>query len=463
MLSSATMKGASDTLALRIGGPQGSGIDVAAGLFARSCAIGGLNLIGRREYHSNIIGRHSYYDLCAGAGPVTSHRETADVLVAFEAEALCRHLGSVVDGGCVVCAHDSVDVPLARLRFLGDRLRREACGVLAGAGLPETTAGLLALARGRDVRVVGLPLAEWIRVLAGRFGIPRASAARMSNTLLVAAAGALLELPQSHLFAALQGTFPGRAEVVDMNRAAVELAFGYVAAEGGGPTFRLAVAPAAAEDERLLVNACQSVALGKLAAGLGFQTYYPISPATDESQFLEAHAGVAQAGGGVAGPLVLQVEDELAALAMACGGALTGARCATATSGPGFSLMTEALGWAGMTETPVVITLYQRAGPSTGMPTRTEQGDLLAAVHGGHGEFPRMVLASGDVAECFDDAMQAFDYAERYQLPVIHLLDKALSSTVQTVAPFDYRERCIDRGERDQAGAARYLPTDTGI
>jgi 2-oxoglutarate ferredoxin oxidoreductase subunit alpha len=457
------MKAASDTLALRIGGPQGSGIDVAAGLFARACAIGGLHLIGRREYHSNIIGRHSYYDLRASSARVTTHSETPDMLVAFEAEALCRHVDGIADGGSVVCAGDSMDVSLSSLRFLGSRLKDEMCTALAESRLPESSAGLLARARERKVRIVAVPLAEWIRLLAERFTIARAGAARMTNTLLIAAASALLDLPRGHLLAALETTFPGRPDLAEMNMTAVDLAYGHVTTEGGGPASKLAVSQASADEGRMLVNACQSVALGKLAAGMGFQTYYPISPATDESQFLEANCEIERTGGGVAGPLVLQVEDELAALTMACGGALTGARCATATSGPGFSLMTEALGWAGMTETPVVVTLYQRAGPSTGMPTRTEQGDLRAAIHGGHGEFPRMVLASGDVEECFHDAMQAFDYAERYQLPVVHLLDKALSSTVQTVAPFDYRGRRVERGERSQVGAQRYALTETGI
>jgi 2-oxoglutarate ferredoxin oxidoreductase subunit alpha len=174
-----------------------------------------------------------------------------------------------------------------------------------------------------------------------------------------------------------------------------------------------------------------------LAAGLGFQAYYPISPATDESTWLESACQALQQAGTVKGlPLMIQAEDEIAALGMCCGAALTGARASTSTSGPGFSLMVEDLGWAGMNETPVVITLYQRGGPSTGMPTRTEQGDLLFAVHAGHGESPRIVFASSDIESCYDDAIKAFEYAERFQMPVIHLLDKTLASTTRTVAPF---------------------------
>ena len=216
------------------------------------------------------------------------------------------------------------------------------------------------------------------------------------------------------------------------------------------------------------INGTQSVALGKLAAGLGLQSYYPISPATDESIFLESNNVIPLSDTTQAGPVVLQTEDELAAISVACGAAQTGARAATSTSGPGFSLMVEGLGWAGMTETPVVVTLYQRGGPATGLPTRTEQGDLQFAIHAGHGEFPRIVIASGDVEECFYDAFRAFNYAERYQLPVIHLLDKNLASTAQTLPTFATDDLLIDRGELLQTAdgslhASRFQFSNTGI
>jgi 2-oxoglutarate ferredoxin oxidoreductase subunit alpha len=167
----------------------------------------------------------------------------------------------------------------------------------------------------------------------------------------------------------------------------------------------------------------------------------------------------------------VQTEDELVAVTMAAGAALTGARSATATSGPGFSLMAEGLWWAGMNEVPLVVSLYQRGSPSTGMPTRTEQGDLQFAMHAGHGEFPRIILASGDLQEAFDDAARAFDYVERYQMVVIHLLDKALASTTRTVPPFDIEAILIERGEphartNDQPfnrSYARFAPTVSGV
>ena len=180
---------------------------------------------------------------------------------------------------------------------------------------------------------------------------------------------------------------------------------------------------------------------------------------------------IASRAGGEQAVVVVQTEDEIAAITMAAGAALTGARASTATSGPGFSLMTEGLGWAGINEVPLVVTLWQRGGPSTGLPTRTEQGDLLSALYAGHGEFPRIVIASSDLTEAFSDAAQAFNYAERYQLPVIHLLDKALSSTTQTLPRFDPGALSIDRGRLyrpggrapEQGSFPRFAVTDDGV
>jgi 2-oxoglutarate ferredoxin oxidoreductase subunit alpha len=207
----------------------------------------------------------------------------------------------------------------------------------------------------------------------------------------------------------------------------------------------------------ILVQGNQSSALGKLTAGCKFQTYYPITPAADDSEFLEANSRVPLLDGNEGSILVLQTEDEIAAITMAIGGALTGTRAATATSGPGFSLMAEALGWAGMNEVPLVVSLYQRAGPATGLPTRHEQGDLLFAIRAGHGEFPRVVFASGDIEESYYDSIKAFNFAEKFQMPVIHMLDKAIANSVSTCKIFDQNKVPIDRGSY-----LENIPLDSG-
>ncbi|MCD6289977.1 MAG: 2-oxoacid:acceptor oxidoreductase subunit alpha [Anaerolineae bacterium] len=454
----------------RVGGPQGSGVDTAAGIFARACAIGGLYLFGRREYFSNIKGRHSYYDVRVSHRVVTSHRDTVDLLTTFEAESLIRHALAVVPSGAIIYNANDADVALDRIVFLDSRLREDLTTYLAERDLPPTTAGLLEDAHRRNVLTYAVPYAEISSALAEKLGIPKATASRTLNTVAVAISTALLDYDPQYLVKALEKIFSGRERIINMNIEAVNLAYQFVHAEFDTHEFGFRLTPEKTSERRLLINGHQAVAMGKLAGGMSFQSYYPISPATDESVFLEAHPTFPSRTEGRGLTVVVQTEDELSALAMASGAALTGARSATATSGPGFSLMAEGLGWAGMNEVPVVITLYQRGGPSTGMPTRSEQGDLLFAIFGGHGESPRIVIASGDLMEAFYDAAQAFNYAERYQMPVIHLVDKAMTSMMQVVPVFDLESIKLDRGERytptsdqDNGRSPRFAITESGI
>jgi 2-oxoglutarate ferredoxin oxidoreductase subunit alpha len=452
-----------DNLAWRIGGPQGSGINRIARLFARACASQGAEVICRREYHSNIMGRHSYNDIVIASSTVSCHRESTDVLVSFDAETLCRHANVVTTSGMILYSEDDDDVQLDQLPYLDQCLRDHIGARLSSHHLPQSSLGLLQLVQQRSVTAIGVPYQRLLSRIGEELGLPKKRVNATLNMLAVAISAALLNMSKPQLLKAVDATFANSAEIIRMNRQTVSIAYEYVRDHLEPSSKSL---PSKSTGHRLLLNATQSVALGKLAAGMGFQSYYPISPATDESTYLEAHINVSQADGEMAGPLVLQVEDELAAVNMASGAALTGARSATATSGPGFSLMAEGLGWAGMNEVPLVVTLYQRGGPSTGMPTRTDQGDLLFALHAGHGEFPRIVLASGDVASCFDDAAQAFDYAERYQMPVVHLLDKALTSTLQTVPVFQMPNRPVERGELVTTPAPpidRFALTPTGL
>ncbi len=466
------MNHSNSELSWRVGGPQGSGVDTAARMFSYACAYGGLYVFGRREYYSNIMGRHSYYDVRVSASrQPTSHRETVDLLVSFEAETLARHVLSTVAGGVVIYNVKDEDTPLERITFLDRRLREDLTAHLQEQGLPPTTAGLLEEARRRGVQAFAFPYDEIIAALADKLGVHKSVAQRTLNTIAVAVSIGMLEYDAQCLVKALQKIFAGREKIVRLNVEAAELAYEYVRTNFDFEhfAFRLA-ANGLPESPMLLLNGNQASALGKLAAGMTFQTYYPISPATDESVYLEGHHTFPLRQGGTGSVVVVQTEDELSAITMAAGAALTGARSATATSGPGLSLMVEALGWAGINEVPIVITDYQRGSPSTGMPTRTEQGDLLFAVHAGHGEFPRIVLASGDIVEAFYDAAQAFNYAERYQMPVIHLLDKNLASTTMTVPPFDVEAVTVERGEVAVAVPEnghdpfpRFQPTENGI
>ena len=460
-----------DELAWRIGGPQGSGVDTAAGIFQRACALGGLNVFGRREYYSNIMGRHSYFDVRVAHHPVHSHCDEVQVLTTFEDESLARHATSVVEGGALFYSAKDAEVEVQAITYLDTRAKDDLIAYLEERGLPATLRGLIEDAQQRGVQTYEADFGKIVELLADHLNIAQALAARTMNTLAVAMSLALVDYQRSYVYDALAKTWPGRQKIVDMNVAAVDMAYQFVRDTYDTSKFEHRLTPSGSKEPRILLNGNQAVAMGKIAAGLTFQSYYPISPATDESVYLEAHETFPTTNGEEGSVLVVQTEDEISAVCMAAGAALTGARSATATSGPGFALMVEGLGWAGNNEVPLVVTLYQRGGPSTGLPTRSEQGDLFLALNAGHSEFPRIVLASSDLDEAFYDAAAAFNYAERYQTVVVHILDKSLSSKTMSVPPYDLEQIHIDRGEVASLNGsgepgdlyARFAPTESGI
>jgi len=457
-----------DDLAWRVGGPQGSGVDTAAGIFQRACALGGLNVFGRREYYSNIMGRHSYFDVRVAHSPVHIHRDRVELLTTFEAETLARHATSVIEGGALFYAAKDVETEISAITYLDPRAKQDLIAYLEERDLPATIAGLLEDARNRGVQTYEANYEQIVELLADNLGVPQALASRTMNTLAVSMSLALVEYRRKNLYEALEKTWPGKQKIIDLNVAAVDLAYQFVRDTYDTSKFDYRLEPTDSKEPRILINGTQAVAMGKIAGGLTFQSYYPISPATDESVYLEAHETFSTSNGDRGSVLVVQTEDEISAVCMAAGAALTGARSSTATSGPGFALMAEGLGWVGNNEVPLVVTLYQRGGPSTGLPTRTEQGDLWFALNCGHGEFPRIVMSSSDLDEAFYDAADAFNYAERYQTVVVHMLDKSLSSKTKTVAPFDLEEITIDRGEvatpdPDNELFERFAVTESGI
>jgi len=457
-----------DDLAWRVGGPQGSGVDTAAGIFQRACALGGLNVFGRREYYSNIMGRHSYFDVRVAHRRVHIHRDRVQLLTTFDPETLARHAISVVDGGALFYAAKNVDVEVAGVTYLDERAQEDLTAYLEERGLPATMAGVLEDARQRGVQTYEANYEQIVQLLADNLGVAQALAARTMNTLAVAMSLALVEYQRKYIYAALEKTWPGRQKIIDLNVAAVDLAYEFVRGTYDTSEFAHRLEPTDTKRPRILLNGTQAVAMGKIAGGMTFQSYYPISPATDESVYLEAHTTFPTKDGDEGSVLMVQTEDEISAVCMAAGAALTGARSATATSGPGFALMTEALGWAGNNEVPLVVTLYQRGGPSTGLPTRTEQGDLWFALNAGHGEFPRIVLSSSDLDEAFYDAADAFNYADRYQTVVVHILDKSLSSKTMTVPLYDLEKITIARGDiatpdPDTELFPRFTVTESGI
>jgi 2-oxoglutarate ferredoxin oxidoreductase subunit alpha len=447
-----------------IGGPQGSGVDTAANIFAKACALGGLFLFGKREYYSNIKGEHSYFAVRISEKLIRSHVDQVDILVAFDAETIFRHALSVVNGGAVVYDTSLLETTIDETPFLDDRVKHELKEKLSKKNLGSTVNDLLKLASDNGAILYGIAFQDLLKEIAEKRNEPSLSKLmRMINVMAVASSFAVLDYDSSMMVGAINHIFKAKPKIAEMNIDAANYAYNHTKAKYGDD-FRYRLATKQVSNDLILAQGSEATGLGKIVGGCRFQTYYPITPASDESEFLESNQVLELNGKGSL--TVVQTEDEIAAITMAIGAAVAGARSATCTSGPGFSLMAEALGWAGINEVPVVVTLYQRTGPSTGLPTRHEQGDLMFAIYAGHGDFPRIVFASGDIEESFYDAARAFNYAERYQMPVIHLVDKALANNVTTCRIFDPMKIKIDRGlllDKVQEGYLRFKLTENGI
>jgi 2-oxoglutarate/2-oxoacid ferredoxin oxidoreductase subunit alpha len=444
-----------------IGGAQGSGVDTSANVFARAAAIGGLNVFGKREYYSNIKGEHSYFQVRVSKSPIKSHVDTVDMLATFEEETIFRHALEVRKEGAIIYDQDQGPKRIDDVPTLEHPVRESLTKELSSGGLTADVKGILELARRRGVHVYSIPYNDLLKKVGEKFGETSLSTLqRMLNVLAVAASFALLSYDQALVEDAIRRQFKSRPKVGDMNASAIATVYEYVNGKYSG-SFGYKLEPIKTTEPRIYLRGNSTVAIAKELAGCRLQTYYPITPASDESEYLEGHGIIeldgssaaenpqmdeAQTIQGKGSIAVVQTEDEIAAITMAIGGGLAGVRSSTSTSGPGFSLMAEGLGWAGMNEVPVVVTLYSRGGPSTGLPTRHEQGDLRFALHAGHGEFPRFVIASGDLEEAFYDTVRAFNYAEKYQTPVIHIVDKALANSDTTMPVLDPNKVKIDRG-----------------
>jgi 2-oxoglutarate ferredoxin oxidoreductase subunit alpha len=452
------------------GGPQGSGVDSAANIFGRACGYGGLYVYGRREYHSNIKGLHSYFHLRISGSEVQANVNDVDLLAAFDAETVVRHIAEVVPNGGIILDKDQAGTKIFSIQPLPYEFKEEFRQYLRKKGLGENLSDLLGDAEKNGIRIFPVPYSDLLKQVADKLGIPQVSrVTRMINVLTLGISFAILDYETDLVEKAIRAIFGDKPKIVDMNILAFNTAYGY-AKQNFTSNFGHRLERVDTSEERVFLSGNQAVAVGKVLGGCRVQTYYPITPAADESEYLEAHEILKTKSADVNGAVVvMQTEDEIAAINMASGAALTGARAATSTSGPGFSLMVEGLSWAGNNEVPVVITYYQRGAPSTGLPTRHGQDDLRFAVHAGHGEFPRIVLASGDIRECFYDAATAFNYAERYQMPVIHLIDKAMANSSQTYPVFDSSQAKVERGDILEEAALqgteykRFLYTESGV
>lgn len=375
--------------------------------------------------------------------PIRSNVNDVTIMVAFDAETILRHYSEVIANGAIIYDSDIAQTKIDEVHTIDAQYKSRLVKQL---GPDLTVQNALDFAKKYGVKLYPISFKTTLSNIADESNNPRLKGMiRMYNVLGVSFSLGILKMPPKTLLESIDVIFSKKQAIAELNKSAATYSYNYATAKFTDFTFTLG--PTSKTHDTILVQGYQGTALGKMACGCRFQPYYPITPASDESVFMESNEIVDVKDNRPGSTLVVQTEDEISAIGMTIGGALTGTRSATCTSGPGFSLMTEALGWAGINEVPIVITTYQRSGPSTGLPTRHGQDDLLSTIHAGHGEFPRIVYASGDIEESFYDTAKCFNYSEQYQLPVIHMMDKFLASSVITCKRFDLEKIKINRGK----------------
>ena len=448
-----------------IGGPQGSGVDTAANIFSRVGAKLGYHVFGKREYHSNIKGLHSYFVVRLSDKKIRSNINGANIMVAYDAETLVRHGLDIIKDGAIIYDASIVNTTVDQIPTLEASHKARLLKFFNSKNMEPNVSSILDLAKENGVKVYPISFRDILSNIANELNSPELSRmVRLFNVLGVSFSLGILKAPIEPLLEAIEDTFSKKPSIVDLNKKAANFSYNYASAKFSD--FNSSISKIDKESNTLLVQGHQGSALGKIVCGCRFQSYYPITPASDESEFLETHEILQVKEDRPGSTAIVQTEDEISAIGMAVGASLTGVRSATSTSGPGFSLMAETLGWAGINETPVVITLFQRSGPSTGLPTRQGQDDLLFAINAGHGEFPRIVYASGDVEDSFYDTCKCFNFADIFQVPVIHILDKFIASSVVTCKRFEPDLVSIDRGkllEKIDGDYKRFAHSPDGI
>ena len=373
-----------DDFVIRIGGDTAIGGVISTGEnFATAAARIGFRTFTFRTYPAEIKGGHAWFQVRISNRPVYSLGDGCDILIVFDQEAYELHKEDLNPGGVLIYDSNLVAVqPDGYIEY--------------GIPFQQMAREELDFVRGTNVLILG--------VMAGLFGLNLGT-----------------------LEDGVKNRYKRRAELMEKNLQALKYGYEHTKKIQKQDKFWLGTADHIA---RLVMSGNDAISAGALHAGCRYFAGYPITPASD---ILETMAIQLPRLGGVC----LQAEDEMAALASVIGASYAGTRAMTATSGPGFSLMTELMGLSSMAEIPVVIVNAQRSGPSTGMPTKLEQSDLFHALYGGHGDFPRIVLAPASVQNCFRVSVLAFGLAERFQMPVIIMSDQSLSHRSETIEAVD--------------------------
>ena len=411
-------------MTIKIGGEAGQGVESSGAGFAKALARGGLHLFGLQDYMSRIRGGHNFFQIKVSDKPLHSHTDEIHLLLALHLETIDRHKHEIVEGG----------------------------GIIYDEGLKVNVEEL----KKKKIKPLPVPLVKIAKEAGNKI---------MANTAALGATAGVTEYDFEQIANVIRDNFAKKGKpVVDANLEVARKAYNFTH-ERYAADFKYKLTPIEAP-VRMVINGNHALSIGAVMGACRFMSAYPMTPATSIFEWMSTHA--AQYG-----IVTKHAEDEIAAICMAIGANHAGVRGMTATSGGGFSLMVESLGLAGMTETPLVIAEVQRVGPSTGMPTRTEQGDLFFMLHASQGEFPRIVLAPGTVEECFYAGWRAFNLAEKYQCPVIILSDTFLANSLRTIerSEFHFEDVVIDRGElltedmldKLTNGYKRYSISESGI
>jgi 2-oxoglutarate/2-oxoacid ferredoxin oxidoreductase subunit alpha len=404
-----------------IGGAAGDGSGATGDNLAKVCSRLGLHVFAYNSYQSLIRGGHVWLRLRIAEQKAMSHGDHLNLLVALNQDTLDQHAAEVVSGGGIF--------------YNGDRLKVVKDDLQSGVSL--------------------YPLP--IRELTQAFG----RQAVIQNTVALGGLFWLLQLDFEMLEGVIREIFGGRRSkneaVVEMNLGVARAGYQYVREHY--PAWNCPWQFTG--KQRMVVSGNEMFGMGALAAGCKFYAAYPMAPSTAVLHWLASHAARYNI-------VVKQCEDEIAVLNMVVGAAHVGVRAMCATSGGGFSLMTEAVGLAGITETPVVVIDVQRGGPSTGLPTKTEQADLNQLFGASQGDYPRAILAPTDVVDCFYTVIEAFNLAEKYQCPVLIASDLLLSEHRESADPEDFNFNMpIERGELITNGVPegykRFSCTDSGV
>lgn len=396
-----------------LAGEAGQGIETITNLIAKVIKLSGFNIFYTLEYMSRIKGGCNSSSIRVCANKVSAYKENADFVFAISKDAL-KHLEKrITKNTMIIYEYDNPEV----LEKASNKIKLD------------------------------------FSVMAKEFG-----GSIFANTIMSGIIMGILDIDLNLLQEHLKQIFSDKGDdIVNKNSAAA--AKGYEIGKNllNEKNIEISISKDNSTQNEILINGNDAVALGFIAGGVDFISSYPMSPSTGVLSFLAKYSNEFKI-------LVEQAEDEIAAINMGLGAWYAGSRAMTTTSGGGFALMTEAVSLSGMIETPMVIYLAQRPGPATGLPTRTEQGDLNLALYSGHGEFPRIILAPGNLEDAFYLSQKAFDLADKFQVPVFILSDQYFADSCHNIKPFDIEKigvtDCIQKTSKDYK---RYVFGETGI